>query len=100
MKKRTLPLFFLGWTVLSLMLLNSCTSKTASTAKQNKEYAVETMSPNSLCLVQPSWFPHSQTPAPEEGKGSPFDVSSTTNQIFHQWSWNKFLWLTKPDKEQ
>lgn len=98
MKKRTLPLFFLGWTVLSLMLLNSCTSKTASTAKQNKEYALETMSPNSLCLVQPSWFPHSQTPAPEEGIGSPFDVSSTTNQIFHQWSWNKFLWLTKPDK--
>jgi hypothetical protein len=49
------------------------------------------------CECQSSWFPHTQTPAPEEGKGSPFDVSSTTNCIFHQWSWQKFLWLTKPD---
>lgn len=44
------------------------------------------------------WFPHSQTPAPAEGEGSPFDVSSTTNLIFHQWSWQKFLWLTKPQE--
>ena len=51
--------------------------------------------PDSLCYADPSWFPHSQTPAPAEGVGSPFDVSSTTNQIFHQWSWQKFLWLTK-----
>lgn len=53
--------------------------------------------PDSLCYANPSWFPHSQTPAPEEGIGSPFDVKSTTNAIFHQWSWQKFLWLTKPD---
>lgn len=49
------------------------------------------------CLCESNWFPHSQTSAPAEGKGSPFDVSSTTNCIFHQWSWQKFLWLTKPD---
>ncbi|WP_300566155.1 hypothetical protein [Flavobacterium sp.] len=48
------------------------------------------------CVCQPDWFPHNQTPPPAEGKGSPFDVSSTTNCIFHQWSWQKFLWLTKP----
>lgn len=48
------------------------------------------------CVCQPNWFPHTQTPPPAEGKGSPFDVSSTTNCIFHQWSWQKFLWLTKP----
>ncbi|MFT6844369.1 MAG: hypothetical protein ACJAUV_000545 [Flavobacteriales bacterium] len=42
-----------------------------------------------------SWFPHKQTPAPAEGKGSPFDTSSTTDAIFHEWSWQKFLWLTK-----
>ncbi|SEC92199.1 hypothetical protein SAMN04489761_3973 [Tenacibaculum sp. MAR_2009_124] len=47
-------------------------------------------------LCESSWFPHSQTPPPEEGKGSPFDTISTTNAIFHQWSWQKFLWLTKP----
>ncbi len=51
------------------------------------------------CLAEASWFPHSQTPAPEEGKGSPFDVESTTNCIFHQWSYQKFLWVTKPEGE-
>lgn len=50
------------------------------------------------CDCDASWFPHSQTPDPAEGKGSPFDVSSTTNCIFHQWSWQKFLWLTKPEE--
>ncbi len=48
------------------------------------------------CNCEADWFPHSQTPAPAEGNGSPFDTSSTTNCIFHQWSWQKFLWLTKP----
>jgi len=48
------------------------------------------------CNCESDWFPHSQTPAPPEGIGSPFDTSSTTNCIFHQWSWQKFLWLTKP----
>lgn len=48
------------------------------------------------CNCDSSWFPHSQTPAPAEGIGSPFDTSSTTNCIFHQWSIQKFLWVTKP----
>ncbi|WP_289663281.1 hypothetical protein [Flavobacterium panacagri] len=49
-----------------------------------------------VCECEAKWFPHEQTPAPEEGDGSPFDTKSTTNCIFHQWSWQKFLWLTKP----
>lgn len=48
------------------------------------------------CNCEESWFPHEQTPPPAEGDGSPFDSSNTTNCIFHQWSWQKFLWLTKP----
>lgn len=48
------------------------------------------------CECEASWFPHEQTPAPKEGDGSPFDSASTTNCDFHQWSWQKFLWLTKP----
>lgn len=55
-----------------------------------------TLEADVLCLSEKDWFPHSQTPAPEEGKGSPFDASETTNCIFHQWSWQKFLWATKP----
>ena len=42
------------------------------------------------------WFPHNQTPPPAEGDGSPFDSIASTNIIFHQWSWQKFLWVTKP----
>ncbi|AYN05283.1 MULTISPECIES: hypothetical protein [unclassified Flavobacterium] len=48
------------------------------------------------CDCETSWFPHEQTPAPKEGDGSPFDSQTTTNCDFHQWSWQKFLWLTKP----
>ncbi len=82
--------------VLSLVLLSSCKKKkeepvkTTTTAVAYNKIVLE-----SLC--ENDWFPHSQTPAPEEGKGSPFDTISTTNAIFHQWSWQKFLWLTKPE---
>lgn len=94
MKQRTLPLLG-GLAVISALILTNC----GSDSESGKEGAYNaTSSPDSLCIVSPSWFPHSQTPAPEEGDGSPFDTSSTTNQIFHQWSWNKFLWLTKPDR--
>lgn len=48
------------------------------------------------CECEDSWFPHTQTPPPAEGQGSPFDTTSTINCMFHQWSWQKFLWLTKP----
>lgn len=48
------------------------------------------------CNCETSWFPHEQTPPPKEGDGSPFDSQSTTNCDFHQWSWQKFLWVTKP----
>lgn len=48
------------------------------------------------CDCETSWFPHDQTPAPKEGDGSPFDSETTTNCDFHQWSWQKFLWVTKP----
>ncbi len=95
--KNRFPLFLIGFAALSLALLTHCNSDKGSMAKKN-EYAPVEIPANELCITQPSWFPHSQTPAPAEGPGSPFDTSSTSNQIFHQWSWNKFLWLTKPDK--
>jgi hypothetical protein len=94
MKKNTLTLSLGALAVIGMAVLSNCTS--GSEEKVETGYNTSS-SPDSLCLVSPSWFPHSQTPAPEEGIGSPFDTSSTTNQIFHQWSWNKFLWLTKPD---
>lgn len=95
MKKNTLTLSLGGLAIIGMAILTNCTS--GSEEKVEKTSYETSSSPDSLCIVNPSWFPHSQTPAPEEGIGSPFDTSSTTNQIFHQWSWNKFLWLTKPD---
>lgn len=99
MKTRNLILGVLAFLCLSV-LFNACSG---NEAEETQEDAAEyggwgsDDDPTKLCITDPSWFPHSQTPAPKEGKGSPFDVSSTTNQIFHQWSWQKFLWLTKPD---
>ncbi len=72
-----------------IIWIPSCNSK-----KGNKPDAVTLV--NTGCNCETDWFPHNQTPAPPEGIGSPFDTSSTTNCIFHQWSWQKFLWLTKP----
>ncbi len=92
MKKSILPLFLGGSVIIALSLVTRCGSDPETAANS------DSTSPDSLCFADPSWFPHTQTPAPAEGDGSPFDTSSTTNQIFHQWSWQKFLWLTKPDK--
>lgn len=50
---------------------------------------------SSTCDCQASWFNGSIINPPEEGAQSPFADSSTTNCLFHQWSWQKFLYLTQ-----
>lgn len=86
--------------VLFCFILVSCKKdtkpETDATTSEASDLAYK--SETASCNCESNWFPHSQTPAPEEGKGSPFDTSSTTNCIFHQWSWQKFLWLTKPQQ--
>ncbi|WP_298426330.1 hypothetical protein [uncultured Kordia sp.] len=77
---------------------NTETSSTAAEAQTTYELA--DASETTPCECESDWFPHTQTPAPAEGDGSPFDTSSTTNCIFHQWSWQKFLWVTQPDANQ
>ena len=85
----------LTYAVLLGSLLVACKKDEKSATDETKpELAYNAES--SPCECESSWFPHTQTPAPEEGKGSPFDTTSTTNCMFHQWSWQKFLWLTKP----
>ena len=62
--------------------------------KSSSNYTTTTTS--STCLAPASWFPHAQTPAPQEGANSPFaNPSTTSNCDFHLWSWQKFLWLTQ-----
>jgi len=93
--------------VLLIAILSICLTSCKKEEKKVDEVKTEAAKEEGLatykkggvapCLSKASWFPHTQTPAPAEGKGSPFDVSSTTNCIFHQWSWQKFLWVTKPE---
>lgn len=86
-----------------LLSFSACDKKTQEKAipesKLNtySDLAVAT-STSAPCDCETDWFPHSQTPAPEEGIGSPFDTENTTNCMFQQWSFQKFLWLTKTQR--
>jgi hypothetical protein len=82
-----------------LFCITSCKKeKSSSATKEKPTYALENDLKVALCVYPNGWIKHANAPQPMEGKGSPFDTSSTTNGIFHQWSWQKFLWLTKPTK--
>lgn len=98
----------------AFLLLNSCeekkkddkkkdaeteTTKTKAQAQADYDSAKADTSVDN-CECESNWFPHTQTPAPAEGANSPFAASETTNCIFHQWSWQKFLWLTVPDSNK
>lgn len=91
MLKKTTTIALLTLTVAGAGLLQQCGNKKKPTKPDG--YAEVT---SDTCTCETSWFPHDSVSNPEEGVGSPFDTSSTTNCIFHQWSWQKFLWLTKP----
>jgi hypothetical protein len=45
----------------------------------------------SQCTAPATWFPHSQTPKPDD------TIAPNSNCAFHQWAWQEFLWLTQPD---
>ena len=61
MKKNTLTLSLGALAVIGMAVLSNCTSE--SEGKVETGYNTSN-SPDSLCLVDPSWFPHTQTPAP------------------------------------
>ncbi len=89
MKKTT----FLFFVMATIFFFFSCVE---SSNKEENNKTTDFVTTSAGCNCEADWFPHNKTPAPAEGNGSPFDTSSTTNCIFHQWSWQKFLWLTKP----
>ncbi|XOV78239.1 MAG: hypothetical protein ACFHVJ_14995 [Aestuariibacter sp.] len=49
-----------------------------------------TASSEEICEADPAWFPHNQTPRPDDAA-----FKSVSNCVFHQWSWQMFLWLTQ-----
>jgi len=88
------------------LFLSACDQKKEQKPETEEKEALTTydnvalVSASSTCGCQSDWFPHSTTPNPADGEGSPFDVGvtgSTTNCMFQHWSVQKFLWLTRPD---
>lgn len=76
-------------------------------ACENNEEVAELEKPEEIvleetCVAPAEWFAmvggKRNTPAPKEGSDSPFANNATvSNCDFHQWSWQKFLWLTNED---
>jgi hypothetical protein len=83
--------------LLLITLISLCACKKDSKAKvENTDYTSASVSE---CLAPADWFTMvnntRKTPAPNEGPTSVFaDNSTVSNCDFHQWSWQKFLWLT------
>lgn len=48
--------------------------------------------PGQTCEAPDSWFPHAQTPEPDNA-----GFTGGSFCAFHQWSWQTFLWLTQDD---
>jgi hypothetical protein len=79
----------------ALVLLCACKND-PKTKGENADYSSASVSE---CLAPASWFVTvnntRKTPAPNEGPASVFANNATvSNCDFHQWSWQKFLWLT------
>ncbi|PCJ97590.1 MAG: hypothetical protein COA50_03885 [Flavobacteriaceae bacterium] len=92
----------IGVIVIVFIAIVSC--KDAKNEKVITEEKVETYAnqeTHTSCLADPAWFTIDsstgmrKTPAPKEDSNSVFGNNATvTNCNFHQWSWQKFLWLT------
>jgi hypothetical protein len=65
---------------MALALMLASQTATASTA----------VGDDAGCTPGKDWFPHSSTPRPDDAA-----FQSTSNCVFHQWSWQMFLWLTQ-----
>ncbi|MFT7114328.1 MAG: hypothetical protein ACI8P7_001113 [Candidatus Azotimanducaceae bacterium] len=92
----------LSVTAVILLVIVSCKEKKdekTTTKEELATYAKQKV--NATCLAKPDWFKidptteNRKTLPPAEGKTSVFgNNDSVTNCDFHQWSWQKFLWLT------
>ncbi|WAC01546.1 hypothetical protein N7U66_16505 [Lacinutrix neustonica] len=86
---------------ITLTIIYSCKNdlKQPATNATLSEYVEATEAMPSNCNAPSEWFKLvdgvRNTPPPNEGATSVFANNETvTNCNFHQWSWQKFLWLT------
>ncbi|MDO6597492.1 hypothetical protein Q4512_11245 [Oceanihabitans sp. 2_MG-2023] len=92
----------------ALVIMYACKKEVKQDVKNNNtlsEYVQISNIENSNCSPDPSWFTmvngSRRTPAPNEGQTSVFANNVTvSNCNFHQWSWQKFLWLTNEYNER
>lgn len=91
LKKNTLYLFSLS------ILLYSCGAESESEIKTDDPLISEVETSKSSCDCETEWFNNGVIKAPKEGPSSVFGSGSTTNCEFHQWSWQKFLYLTQSE---
>lgn len=87
-------IWFLAMAGLVAILIYSCDNTTTTDTVDTDDTTYTTTT--DTCTCEDDWFPHAQTPPPLEGANSPFAQANTTNCMFHRWSWQKFLYLTKP----
>jgi len=85
--------------LLLITLISFCACKKESNGEKDNYTNIKKSVAASECLAPADWFTivnnTRQTPPPNEGPTSVFANNATvTNCDFHQWSWQKFLWLT------
>lgn len=85
--------------LLLVTLIALCACKKDPKTEKDTYTTVNKSAAASTCLAPANWFTMvnntRQTPPPNEGPTSAFANNATvTNCDFHQWSWQKFLWLT------
>lgn len=85
--------------LLLITLISFCACKKDSNAEKDNYTTIKKSAAASECLAPANWFTivnnTRRTPPPNEGPTSVFANNATvTNCDFHQWSWQKFLWLT------
>ncbi|WP_417940980.1 hypothetical protein [Flavobacterium sp. RS13.1] len=88
-----------GKLLLLITLILWCACKKDAKEEKAAYTTVKNSINTSECLAPANWFTivnnTRQTPPPNEGPTSVFANNATvTNCDFHQWSWQKFLWLT------
>ena len=85
--------------LLLITLIAFCACKKDPKVEKEGYTTLKKSAATSECLAPANWFTivnnTRKTPPPNEGPTSPFANNATvTNCDFHQWSWQKFLWLT------
>jgi len=94
MQRKNILFAFLFLIALCLILWYFLQKPQATEPAPVEQTTTQTTNPKD-CLADPTWFPHASTQEPDADK-----FQSVSNCVFHQWSWQTFLWLTQEVNNQ